>query len=464
MPALHEWARTLKVLLLKPRWPYPISREESTYNRIWPPLSLAYSAALLEREGIQAEILDAHAERLSGSRLASRLSGFNKIFITSSDLDRWLCPNLDLTPVVETTRLANSLCREVYLMGQHGTVDPEGMLRLTGVKAVIRGEPEFTVRDMCLSAPSENVPGVSCRSNGSFLSTPARALVSMDQLPLPAWHLLPLGRYAYELLGDRFMLMETARGCSFHCTFCAKGVMYGPGVRRHSLGRVLQEIDLAVTRHRVRSLYFYDLEFLIHRRYVEELCQALIQRQYPLSWCCQTRVTHVDEPILARMKQAGCRLIHFGVESGSPSILDRIRKEIALKDAERAVHLTRQAGIETLCFFLVGFDGEVFKEMQATFRFARKLNPTYVSFHLVSSHEAIQPHPAGSGKILALREDSRCFDRALKRLVRRALLRFYLRPSSLLYHLFRALSGGWRMFGMRWRLFRGYLFSGGPTG
>ena len=447
----------MKVLLVKPCWPYPISYEESTYNRIWPPLSLAYTATLLEENGIEAKILDAHAERLTGESLNSRLRGFDKIFITSSDVDRWLCPNLNLTPVVETAKMASELCPEVYLMGQHGTVNPEGMFRLTQVKAIIQGEPEFTVRDFCLTDRVDSLPGIAYRSNGKIVSTPPRSLPPLDQLPLPAWHLLPLKRYFYELLGDRFTLLDTSRGCPFHCTFCAKDVMYGPGLRRRSLEHVLREIDSAVTQAGVRSIYFYDLEFLINKRYVQQLCDALIERRYPLRWCCQTRVTDVDENILAKMKQAGCRLIHFGVESGSQRILNQIQKEATLADAERAVRFAKQVGIESLCFFMLGFEGETSEEMRETIQFARKLNPTYVSFHVASPHEAIAPHLTGSREVIAFPEDDLSFNRGLKRQVHKASLGFYLRPAFLLRCLRQLFLGDWRMLPAQLRLFRGYL-------
>lgn len=449
----------MKVLLLKPCWPYPISREESTYNRIWPPLSLAYSASLLEQAGVDVEILDAHAQRLSGNRLASQLDGFDKIFITSSDLDRWLCPNLNLTPVVEAARLAKEFCPDVYLMGQHGTVNPRGMLQLTQAKAVIQGEPEFTIRDLCLTDRMESVPGIAYQINGSTVLKPSRPLVNLDQLPLPAMHLLPLKRYLYELLGDRFTLLETTRGCPFHCTFCAKDFMYGPGLRRRSLAHVLREIDAAVTTHGIRAIYFFDLEFLINKRYVEQLCDALIEREYPLSWCCQTRVTDVDEQILPKMKRAGCRLIHFGMESGSQRILDQIQKQATLADAERAIRFTKEAGIDSLCFFMLGFPGETPEEKEATIRFARRINPTYVSFHVVSPHEAINPQPNGPPQILALPPDDISFDEGLKRLVRRALWRFYLNPPSLLRRFRQLAFGNWRVVFAQLRLFFGYLTS-----
>ncbi|MCK5084023.1 MAG: hypothetical protein KAR31_14030, partial [Candidatus Omnitrophica bacterium] len=94
----------MNILLVKPFWPYPYSKGEHTYNRMWLPLSLANCAALLEGQGNKVEILDAHSLRIKPGDIKSHLNGFDKIFITSSSLDRWQCPNIDIEPFLETIR------------------------------------------------------------------------------------------------------------------------------------------------------------------------------------------------------------------------------------------------------------------------------------------------------------------------------------------------------------------------
>ena len=106
----------MNILLVHPYWPYPYSRGEFTYNRIWPPLCLANCAALLEREGHKVRILDANAQRIKPDRLARNIEGYNKIFITSSTLDKWQCPNIDITPFLQTVLKIRELTDEVYCM------------------------------------------------------------------------------------------------------------------------------------------------------------------------------------------------------------------------------------------------------------------------------------------------------------------------------------------------------------
>jgi len=114
----------MRILLVRPRWPYPVGYGESTYNRIWPPLSLANCAALLTKAGFDVAVVDAHALRLSPGQVARRAEGADGVFVTSSSLDRWQCPNSNLTPVVETVRALVSRTDEVYVIGFHGTVAP----------------------------------------------------------------------------------------------------------------------------------------------------------------------------------------------------------------------------------------------------------------------------------------------------------------------------------------------------
>ncbi|HUU39655.1 MAG TPA: radical SAM protein, partial [Desulfatiglandales bacterium] len=202
----------------------------------------------------------------------------------------------------------------------------------------------------------------------------------LSKLPAPAFHLIDPSKYLYELLGSPFTLFETSRGCPYKCTFCLKA-MYGPGVRFKPIEQIMAEIDMAVTRFGFRYGYFIDLEFTSNRDHAMAVCDELIDRRYPLKWCCQTRADALDAGLLRKMKKGGCSLIHFGVESGSPRILKEIKKGMSGKTIEEGVRLTRDFGIETACFFMLGFPGESTSEMEETLRFAKRLNPTYASFH-----------------------------------------------------------------------------------
>ena len=156
--------------------------------------------------------------------------------------------------------------------------------------------------------------------------------------------------------------------------------MYGKGIRRKSLEKLISEIEYAISHFRVKTSYFMDLEFTVFRRQILEFCDYLIRKQYDFRWTCQTRFDLVDEVLL--MKEAGCRLIHFGVEAGTDNLLESVNKKITIKQIEDGMRLVHQAKIESACFFMLGFPNSTVKEIEETVYFAKRLNPAYALFHV----------------------------------------------------------------------------------
>jgi radical SAM superfamily enzyme YgiQ (UPF0313 family) len=316
------------------------------------------------------------------------------------------------------------------------------MLKRTRARAVIVGEPERKLLALCTQKDWREVPGIVFHEGGKVFQTPrSKKPTNLSDLPAPAFHLTDPSKYAYELLGRPFALFETSRGCPYECTFCLKS-MYGRGVRYKPIEQLMKEIEQAVTIFGFRYGYFIDLEFTTKRGHAMEICDQLITRNYPFLWCCQTRADAVDAVLLKRMKQAGCRLIHFGIESGSPRILRETKKGINRDTIQEGIRRTREAGIETACFFMLGFPGETRSEMEETLSFARALNPTYASFH------AVTPYPGAAIRALdPSSPDTPDLDMSfptyceghspvfLDRMIRTAYISYYLRLPYILARL-----------------------------
>lgn len=446
----------MRAVLVKPCWPYPISPDDHTYNKIYPPLSLLNCAALLERDGVDVELIDAHAERLCPATVAGRAAGADVAFVTSSSLERWQCPNTEIGPIIETARAVSEAVSATYVTGYHGTIWPEAVLRETGARGVVRGEPEMTVRDIAAAGGSDGVPGVSFLRDGEFVSNPDRQPLDLSLLPVPAFHLLKKDLYVYELMGRDFLMLEISRGCPYGCTFCSKA-LYGPGVRVKPVENVLREIEEAVVRHGARNIFFHDLEFAQARPVLEELCGAIVRRGYRFRWQCLARAELLDAEILGKMRRAGCALIGYGTESGSPSVLRGIRKEATREEIAAGVRRAREAGIRTLCFFMFGFDGETPAEMEETIRYACELDPDFASFHIASPYPDTEFFrrlglPREPLKIWSYNPQ---FVRAdLERVARRAFIRFYMRPRHLWKVILRAK---FSLLGKQLKLFLGFL-------
>jgi len=409
----------LRILLVKPCWPYPYTKGEDTYNRIWPPLCLANCASLLEKQGYDAAILDAHALRIPAEKIGGHIKGYDKVFVTSSSLDRWQCPNIDITPFLETLKCIKETKDEVYIMGYHGTVEPENILNLTKAKAVIRGEPERVVLDICKTEDLSNVKGLAFYKEGDIFFTAPSEPLNLEELPVPAFGMLDFSRYSYEILGKRLSLFEISRGCGFRCRFCNK-VMYGDKMRFKSKEQVLSELSLAIEKYDVKTGYFMDLDFLSAKGLVDALCEHLIEKKYRFRWTCQTRPDRLDPQILKKMNLAGCKIIHLGVEAGLQSSLDYFNKDITLDKIEKGMEMCREAGIKTLVFFLVGLPRETEKDRLQALKFFKKIRPDFISFHRLFPYHGTDIH---NDKLKA--------DAGVEKFIRYGLLRYYLDPSYL---------------------------------
>jgi radical SAM superfamily enzyme YgiQ (UPF0313 family) len=433
----------VSVLFINPGWGGIVSKRGSRFNRKWPPLCLLNCASLLEKEGIKSELIDLRAEELNPLEISEKASGAERVFVTTSPIDRWQCPNIELKDFYETLKLIPK--HNLYIMGAHGTMFPERVLNETCARAVIMGEPEMTVLELCKTDDISGVSGIAYIRSGQIIQNPERRLMNMNELPVPAYYLVDINRYEYELLGDRLALLETSRGCPFSCTYCYQGMYGWRSLRRKSVENVTNEVDYVVKTAGARSLYFIDLEFTLDKEFVHQICDHMIREVYNLKWCCQTRADTVDMNLLKKMKEAGCKLIHYGVETGSEKVMDIINKNIKLFEIENGISMTKKTGIETACFFIFGFPGETVDDMEATIRFALKLNPTYASFHIAT------PYPGT--EIYRMSSTDEPFPEAhtaehslddLKSMVRHAFRRFYIRPSYALSHVFRGTPSVWK--------------------
>ena len=416
----------MNILLINPPFPGKVSR--GRYNRAWPPLDLLNCAALLEGQGHQPRLIDGRARKWSPESIRAAARQSDLILLTSSPLDRWQCPNLEIDGVVETAGL---LPRErLFLSGVHGSLFPAELLRLTGAAGVIQGEPEGAVIALAQGAPRSEVPGLAwLEAGGKVAANPPGAPVALEDLDQPAYHLLDLDDYAYDLLGPRLALVETARGCPFHCAFCLK-TMYPPPLRAKPSEQVLAEVVELVEVEGAKSIYFIDLEMTSRRRAVEALCQGIIKARLAFGWTCQTRVDTVDEELLRLMKRAGLKLIHFGVESASEDSLGQAGKGVGLEKAASAFEAARRVGVKTAAFFMFGLPGEGPREAQATLALARRLAPTFASFHLMTPY----PGTAWGPKAASWSEWAqavRAQEQQWAPFIRKAYLGYYLRPGYL---------------------------------
>ena len=176
--------------------------------------------------------------------------------------------------------------------------------------------------------------------------------------------------------------MSVSRGCVFNCGFCETRKLWGNICRGFSPKRILDEIQDLMTKYGTKGIYFINDNFTLRKKQTIELCKLLIDNKINLEWVCDTRVDLVDDELLALMHKAGCKVIWFGVESGSPRILQRIGRNTTPEQVFAAFKLCKKNGIKTACSFMLGLPDETLADMEISLKFAKKLNPDWCTFNI----------------------------------------------------------------------------------
>jgi magnesium-protoporphyrin IX monomethyl ester (oxidative) cyclase len=353
-----------------------------------PPLGLAYVAAALEKNGFHVEILDNYLlERpIEEVKLEVRKRAPEIVGIT--------CSSLTYSRCIETAKAVKEAypsCR-VVVGGPHPSYMPQTMLDHEEIDYVVIGEGEQAMVNLVASimkgeekAVIAKIPGVACRINGEVVKNAPEFITDLDQVPVPARHLLPMQMYDRTLSYLSVKPVDTMsvlRGCPYNCAYCETRELWGTTCRAFSPRRVIDEIKHMVENYGSKGIYFVGDNFTINKKRTSELCQQIRESKIDLKWTCETRADLTSKELLAEMKSAGCQTIFFGVESGSPAIQQKLDKNINLQEVERTFELCRQVGIRTATSFMLGIPGETVNDMKATFNFAKHLNADWCQFNI----------------------------------------------------------------------------------
>ena len=464
-----------KVLLINPPAEGLVGKNTKKFHRRFPPLELLLTATLLREVGWEAELHDLNAdpEKTLDDTLHSSKSA-DYIVCTTNPYADWQCPSFAISSALN---LAKKLPPDkLIVIGNHGSHYPGSLIRSTGAKVVVRNEPEFTILELAKSFKTtlaeqdlSTVAGISYRQGaGGSVHNPTRDLGKVDELPFPAYDLVKVENYYYELLGSNFALLEASRGCPFSCNFCNLS-MFQNSYRKSSIDRFLDQIDRLVTEHGCRSLYIFDLEFTINKKMVKAVAEHIIKKNYVkdlgFRWACQTRADTIQKgELLVAMRDSGCKLIHFGVEAGNAKILENTNKKIDKENIKIGISATKAVGIKAAAFFIFGHPEETEKNYQETLDFALELSPDYASFHPLLPFPGSPLFEQKFGKSPYWDEDikldltyfTKDQQSVLNKFVRKAYLRFYLRPSYILSQVFH---GDFDLYLRQFNLFRAFVLS-----
>jgi len=345
------------------RW--PATREIESY---WYPVWLAYPAGMLEG----SKLLDAPPHHVSFDQTVEMLKDYEFLVLFTS--------TPGLPGDIELAKRAKDLNPKLKIafVGPHVTVLPEETLKQCAqIDFVVRKEFDYAVTDFAKGKALEQIPGVSYRKNGSIVHNPiGPEITDLDALPdvTDIYHRdLDVKRYNVPFLLHPFVSLYTTRGCPAQCTFCLwPQTLSGHPWRKRSSDSVAREMAKAKEYWPwVKEYFFDDDTFNIQKARTVELCEKL--KPLKLTWSCTSRVT-TDYDTLKAMRDAGCRLLIVGYESGDQQILKNIKKGATVERARQFTKDCKKLGLVVHGDFILGLPGETRETIQSTINFAKELD------------------------------------------------------------------------------------------
>jgi hopanoid biosynthesis associated radical SAM protein HpnJ len=346
------------------RW--PATREIESY---WYPVWLAYPAGMLEG----SRLLDAPSHHVSGEQTIEIGKEYDFLVLFTST------PGFEGdVRLAEAMKAANPKLK-IAFVGPHVTTLPvETLNRSKAIDFIVRREFDMAVVEYANGQPIEMIAGASFRDkNGKIVHNIDRpAAADLDAFPDVTdvyKRDLDITRYNVPFLLHPYVALYTTRGCPAQCTFCLwPQTLSGHPWRKRSSDAVADEMKKALTYWpNVKEFFFDDDTFNIQKARTIELCEKL--KPLKMTWSCTSRVT-TDFETLKAMKEAGCRLLIVGFESGDPQILKNIKKGATVERARQFVKDCKKLGLVVHGDFILGLPGETKETIRRTIDFAKELN------------------------------------------------------------------------------------------
>jgi anaerobic magnesium-protoporphyrin IX monomethyl ester cyclase len=382
----------MEVLALNPPFHSRYSRSQRSPGVIksgvvYYPLWLAYAVGVLEQDGFAVKLVDAPAAGLdlpSVLKIAGECRPRLVVIDTSTP---------SIYSDIQVAEAVKSLLPRAFtlLAGPHVTALPGPSLEISpAVNAVVRGEYDYTIRDVARVLAGEGnlgtVLGLSYRADdGCLVHNPDRPMIQdLDALPFVSQvyqHHLHIKDYFYSIARYPQVAIVTGRGCPYQCTYCLwPQTITGHGYRKRSVGNVADEFEyIARELPQVKEVFIEDDTLTADPRQCFALAEELMRRGNRLPFSANSRAD-VDREALAALRRAGLRLLCVGFESGDQQVLDGLRKSIKVERFFQFREDARRAGVLVHGCFMAGGRGETIETLSRTLQLAKRLDPDTAQF------------------------------------------------------------------------------------
>ncbi len=250
---------------------------------------------------------------------------------------------------------------------------PEVILKEEYVDFVSIGEGEKTWAELldALENGSDllNIKGLAFKQNGKITVTPEREFMKPEEITAIDYSLVDIEEYTNnygEEIGTDMIWLYSAKGCPHQCSFCYNKAFNKCRYRRRSTDSYMEEIKYLLENTKVNSIFFADEIWCHSKKDLRERCEQMKKYNLDFKWGCFMNIGVLDYEDYKYMYDCGCRLIYFGIESGSQDILDKMKKPIKAELAAAEIEACSKAGIHTFISFIIGFPCETKEELKKT--------------------------------------------------------------------------------------------------
>ncbi len=354
------------------------------------PNDMGYASALLKRKGYAVTFRDYQTEKLGIDRLLADFHAFRPSAIFLSITNSTV--HSDLGIVRQLKALSPHLL--VVLKGALFFDAPAAVLEsldLADVDYLIGGEVEFAIGELIHAHDAEphripDIPGILYRdAAGTWRKTGfGKWDPNLDDLPFPDRSVINNALYVRPDTGRPQATISTSRGCPAACVYCLTPMISGKNVRFRDPQNILAELRECYHEHGIRDFFFKSDTFTINRDWVKSVCDAINGSELAgnIEWVANSRVRPLADDTLSIMRDAGCWLVAFGFESGSPETLKGIKKGATVEDNLRAGRLAKAAGLKLYGFYLIGLPWEDHSHLADTKRMIYDIDADFLELHI----------------------------------------------------------------------------------
>ncbi len=385
----------MKACLIRPSIVVPRANQTAMFT---PPLGLAYVGGTLRDGGFDVQIIDGVGESLD-----TRYPVANDCYmygLTHEEIVSRIDPETEIIGVSFGFSFEWPTCRDLTLAirerfpdaliiggGEHVTAVPEQCLTESAVDIGVLGEGEETSLVVCKAFADGSlnpieIAGIAYKTSDGTVTVNERRprKRELDEIPWPAWDLMPISSYLDRGYGfgvnrGRSMPVLASRGCPYQCTFCSNPAMWTTRWVARDPDLLLDEMQMYQEKFGAENFDFYDLTAIVKKSWIISFCQKIHERGMTFTWQLPsgTRSEAIDDEVASWLYKSGCRNLSYSPESGSPAVLERIKKKIKTDSVLDSIASSYRQGMSLKTNIMLGFPGETMKEVLQTYVFIAQM-------------------------------------------------------------------------------------------